>query len=57
MLGLAAAFPNPVIRVVPDFGQVLEHLELEIPRILIELQFGHARLVNRIQQLAIDIEL
>ena len=57
MRAVAAPLPDAVIRLVPYFGQMLQHRAFQVPGPFIELQLGHARLVKRVDQLAIDIEL
>ena len=46
-----------MIRLIPDFRQVPQHRAFELPRAVFELQFGHARLVERVHQLTVDVEL
>ena len=57
MLAVAAPFPDAVIRLVPYFRQVLQHRAFERPGAFVEFQRRHPRLVKRVDQLAIDIEL
>ncbi len=57
MLAFAAPLPDAVIGLVPDFRKVVEHGAFQVPRAVIEFQFRHPRLMKRVHQLAIDIEL
>jgi len=55
MLAVATPLPDAMVRLVPYIGQVLKHFAFQIPRPFIEFQLGHARLMKRVDQLAIDI--
>ena len=57
MPAVAAALPDAVIRLVPDLGEMLEHRTFQRPAAFVELELGHPRLVKRINQFAIDVEL
>ena len=57
MLAVAAPLPDAVIGLVPDFRQMLQYGAFQIPRSVIELQLGHPRLMKRVHQFAIDVEL
>ena len=57
MLAVTAALPDATVRLVPDLGQMIQHDAFQIPRTFVELQLGHARLMECVDQLAIDIEL
>ena len=56
-LALAAAFPDAVIRLVPYFSQMFDHRAFQCPGFVVKFQLGHAGLVKRIDQFAVDIEL
>ena len=57
MLAVAAPLPDAVIRLIPDLGEMLQHRAFEVPGLFVELQLGHPRLVEGVDQLAIDVEL
>ena len=57
MPAVAAALPDAVIGPVPDLGQMLEHRTFQRPAFLVEFKLCHPRLMKRVDQLAIDIEL
>ena len=48
----AAPLPDAVVRLVPDVSQMFEHRAFQVPRAVIELQFGHPRLMKRVDQFA-----
>ena len=52
MSGGAAALPDAVVRLVPYLFQMFEHRAFQVPRAVIELQFGHPRLMKRVDQFA-----
>ena len=54
---LAAPLPDAVIGLVPDLGEMFQHRAFQSPALVVELQFGHARLVKGVDQLAVDVEL
>src|SRR5215469_18554891 len=57
MLRLPAPLPDAVVRLTPDLGKMLEHRAAQGPRLLAEIHFRHARLIEGVDQLAIDVEL
>ena len=57
MLALAAPLPDAVIRLVPYLRQMLQHRAFQRPGALVEFQLGHARLMKRVDQFAVDVEL
>src|SRR3954454_24658559 len=53
----ATNFPKPFIGQVPNLLKVLDELSLEVPRRLARGQSHPARLIKRIEHLAIDVQL
>ena len=52
-----AHFPKPLVGLMPDLLEMLDQLSLEIPGGVARSQSHSTRLVKRIEQLAIDVEL
>src|SRR5258708_40295166 len=57
MPALAAAFPDAMVGLIPYLGEMFEYGAFQRPASFVELEFGHPRLVERVDQLAIDVEL
>ena len=57
MRAIAAPLPDAVVRLVPYFRQMFEHLAFEVPGSVIQLQLGHPRLMKCVDQFAVDVEL
>ena len=57
MAGRSARFPDAAVGLVPDFRDVLQQGALHVPAGLRDGEASHARLLEGIHQLAIDVEL
>ena len=57
MPAVAAALPDAVIGLVPDFRQMLKNIAFQRPGAFVKFQLSHARLMERIDQFAVNIEL
>src|SRR5581483_11808016 len=54
---LAADLPDPLVGHAPRLLEVLEERELDPPRVRVELEPVHARLIEAVEHLAVDVEL
>src|SRR5271170_3622301 len=57
LLWSAADFPDPFVRLPPDFLQMLEERELRLPSRFVGREAAAARLVMDVHDLAKDVEL
>src|SRR4029079_94560 len=57
MAALPADLPDSVVRLAPRLREVVEHAELQLPRIRIEGETVLSRLVEAVDHLAVDVEL
>src|SRR5262245_56710448 len=53
----AADLPDPVVRLAPRLGEMVEQPQLQLPRVRIEGKPVLARLVEAVEYLAVDVEL
>ena len=57
MAPLAADFPDALVGLVPGLLEVVEHGELNPPRLRIDADAADARLVERVEDLSVHVEL